>query len=391
MKYCFYYIDDLLGQERCTEIMGVLEYCGLYEQVEIKSIRPLGKVDINKKNIFFFIGWKVHPIKTLLSYKEEIEWCNKNDVDVIYDFSMESINHIVQMEYCDVTPNKFKILCNPVYESVDSKWLPYIEGFDFFPPNSALMDGMVYKEDEYHVSRPPEDIKRKYFFSMFMGNVVRKQRAFTLSGLMSEGLLDNSFYSTFISRGTPNNRYTEDQISPNWLLTLDDINEFKYGDFLKNNINKITIDKFFDKPDYDNIDHFLMWNLYRIPIQMYQSYFNIVIETLQPGSFTFFTEKTYKPIIAEKPFIILGSNNQNKVLESNGYEIFEEIFDYSFESLDLIGQIETFIKEIKRVENEPRSIFDQPSVVEKIRHNKNRYIEVSSKEYTKENLVRILS
>ena len=52
-------------------------------------------------------------------------------------------------------------------------------------------------------------------------------------------------------------------------------------------------------------------------------------------------------------------------------EIFPEIFDYSFEDhdQDYLSYIEGFIAEIKRISEQPLSIFDQPSVLEKIKHN----------------------
>lgn len=46
----------------------------------------------------------------------------------------------------------------------------------------------------------------------------------------------------------------------------------------------------------------------------------------------FITEKTYRPILLEQPFICLGGKNQNRELIKLGFELYDEIFDYSFDS-----------------------------------------------------------
>ena len=98
-------------------------------------------------------------------------------------------------------------------------------------------------------------------------------------------------------------------------------------------------------------------------------------------------------MIAEKPFIICGTLYQNHYLKSLGFEIFPEIFDYSFEDLDqdYFQYIEGFIAEIKRVSEQPLSIFDQPSVLEKIKHNKDLITQLGSKENIRNRLINLLS
>ncbi len=69
-------------------------------------------------------------------------------------------------------------------------------------------------------------------------------------------------------------------------------------------------------------------------IENYPDYlFDIVVEsTLQTN---FFTEKTFKPVFWGKPFVILGSPNQNTILRDLGYETFPEYFDLTSDS-DLV-------------------------------------------------------
>ena len=98
---------------------------------------------------------------------------------------------------------------------------------------------------------------------------------------------------------------------------------------------------------------------------------------------SYHTEKTMKPIYAQLPFIIYArpheghKNGEPNVLNSNrrikklGYEIFEEVFDYSFEDKGLTaeGMMDEFIKELIRVKKEGRKIWEQPSIKEKVRYN----------------------
>jgi hypothetical protein len=48
----------------------------------------------------------------------------------------------------------------------------------------------------------------------------------------------------------------------------------------------------------------------------------------------FLTEKTYMPIIHKRPFITFSVPNYHKALQELGFELFDNIFDYSFDSID---------------------------------------------------------
>lgn len=48
----------------------------------------------------------------------------------------------------------------------------------------------------------------------------------------------------------------------------------------------------------------------------------------------FLTEKTFMSILYEQPFIIYGSPGIHQLLVEHGFELYDEIFDYSFDSYD---------------------------------------------------------
>lgn len=122
-----------------------------------------------------------------------------------------------------------------------------------------------------------------------------------------------------------------------------------------------------------------------------QTYFTVVVETtvgtdtLGPSGTTpelFITEKTYKPIAYKHPFMILGSPNTLKSLKSNGFETYDNLFDESYDS------IEVFENRLDKVYNNILTFdynkYKDPSIEQKIKHNHNLFY---NKEIVKQRLV----
>jgi len=87
---------------------------------------------------------------------------------------------------------------------------------------------------------------------------------------------------------------------------------------------------------------------YRPPKQFYQSFMQIVTETTI--SKNFITEKTIIPILLKKPFLILSSQNFHKILTNYGFKLYDEIFDYNFDSLPSVDErINGLIFNIKKI------------------------------------------
>ena len=82
---------------------------------------------------------------------------------------------------------------------------------------------------------------------------------------------------------------------------------------------------------------------------------NALIELVSETSaeVTFITEKTLRPIFLEQPFICLGAVNQNLDLLKYGFELYDEIFDYSFDTKpDLKDRINGIIQNLDKLKNE---------------------------------------
>jgi S-adenosylmethionine/arginine decarboxylase-like enzyme len=88
---------------------------------------------------------------------------------------------------------------------------------------------------------------------------------------------------------------------------------------------------------------------YIIPRQYFESLFDIVSEATHHC--IFITEKTVKALYYKKPFIVFGAQGFHKYLKELGFELYDEIFDYSFDNEpDLEKRADLFAKEVKKLE-----------------------------------------
>jgi len=93
------------------------------------------------------------------------------------------------------------------------------------------------------------------------------------------------------------------------------------------------------------------------------------------GPWPFVTEKTFKPIQYQHPFMIYGQSNTLEFLHNLGFETFENLFDESYDTINTEyvsdhndlqdGKLKIIINNVKNFEKGPRDLLTQ----EKIRHN----------------------
>lgn len=88
----------------------------------------------------------------------------------------------------------------------------------------------------------------------------------------------------------------------------------------------------------------------QIPMQLQNNFMQLVCEST-PDQF-FLTEKTATPLLYNKIFLIVGNKDFHKNLVNMGFKLYENLFDYSFDSLDNIeDRIEGIVENIKRYKN----------------------------------------
>jgi len=129
---------------------------------------------------------------------------------------------------------------------------------------------------------------------------------------------------------------------------------------------KINIDDF-------NVDKCIV-DEYSKKLLQPNSLLALVTETFHRTNFI--TEKTFRPIFLEQPFIAFGGKNQNKELVNLGFELYDEIFDYSFDSLDsLEGRADGIVDNLKKIKDE--NYYDiYELLLPKIKRNKYRIMEI---------------
>lgn len=66
--------------------------------------------------------------------------------------------------------------------------------------------------------------------------------------------------------------------------------------------------------------------------QYFESVFDLVLESTIETCF--YTEKTYKPLILGKPFIIYGKQNINSNLKGLGFKLYTEVVNYDFDNIE---------------------------------------------------------
>lgn len=103
---------------------------------------------------------------------------------------------------------------------------------------------------------------------------------------------------------------------------------------------------------------------------------NLVSETSYFHASIFITEKTFKPILLNQIFIVIGACNQNKILTKYGFLIFDELFDYSYENeIELDKRITGVVENLLKLKDSNYlEIYNK--VCYKLNHNRNRAIEI---------------
>jgi hypothetical protein len=100
------------------------------------------------------------------------------------------------------------------------------------------------------------------------------------------------------------------------------------------------------------------------------TYFSIVAETTVSTPELFITEKTFKPIAYQHPFLILGQPKVLNYLRSQGFETYNNIFDESYDDeYDLDKRLEKIINNVKEFNQIPYDAI----TLEKLIHNQSLF------------------
>jgi len=100
------------------------------------------------------------------------------------------------------------------------------------------------------------------------------------------------------------------------------------------------------------------------------TYFSLVIETLQHGNSPWMTEKVFKACAYYHPFLVVGQQGVLKLLKNMGFETYDNMFDESYDSIqDFDARLDAIIKNIDHFKEEP---YDQETQ-RRLRHNHDHF------------------
>ena len=107
-----------------------------------------------------------------------------------------------------------------------------------------------------------------------------------------------------------------------------------------------------------------------VPLEYIQSCIDLVTESYVDESIAL-TEKTFKPISLRKPFILLSARNSHLFVKKLGFQLYEELFDYSFDHKSFDVRFKSIIKQIKSILSMPTYALHVKieSIKEKIQYN----------------------
>ena len=112
-----------------------------------------------------------------------------------------------------------------------------------------------------------------------------------------------------------------------------------------------------------------------VPVEYYQTNCDLVLEATIDT--LFITEKTWKPIVFKKPFLVWGGKGIHTKLKELGFELYEELFDYSFDnSSSRLDDLCNTIQPYMLMEPSMLGTSIDLTIKKKIEYNFNHYCEL---------------
>ena len=241
-------------------------------------------------------------------FKEYIEYVNDNNIHVVIDAMYEA--NVMKFHHCEITSPTTLLTAN--LNLKEHNHFDNVITIPYFVLQSYILYTQEFKVQPISFQEHINSTKKSF---LCLNGVNRDSRRYVYDYLRNNNLLDNAIFSF-------TNRNAGEKIMSDYptILLEDDV---------PNNDDGVTWDNTFNRN----------WFL--------KTYFNLVTESsakndassgpmpLTNFDNTFFTtEKTIKPIFNCHPFICIADKNYHANLkQSFGFEMYDEIFDYSFDSI----------------------------------------------------------
>ena len=235
------------------------------------------------------------PDKTIVFEDFEMYWPGKGDRHHELHFNKIS-NPLTERDY----------MITSCITSTDHMWpVPYVYNNYHFVKTHEVNKKQILPQ----AYLGPE--KRLYLADVLLGNP-KPHRATFFKLLRANSMLDRCIVNLF---GIYKSKF---------LTTVDD----KPQQIIDN--ATVVVDRYINTTD--QLNNFFVSQYISLPI-MNASWYSIVGETVPDNDCFFVTEKTAKPLMAGRPFIMLGGKHYLKHLRSLGFQTFSPVIDESYDEI----------------------------------------------------------
>jgi hypothetical protein len=260
---------------------------------------------------------------------------------------------------------------------IDVIYKPYLLGFLADHYKDILHTPIEHNDTIIGLLSADEYInsEKKKFFLSYNKNTTKTFRVQLLLWLMKTGIIDDSYVSILIKNGNfDRSRLRSDKDELYDLIAW--FNQFEQKGF-----NVLD----WDYPNHQN-DVFSSLK-YTTKSHYADTVFNIITETTCDTNSLNLTEKSFKGIANCHPYLVIGDVNTHKHIKDLGFELYEDLIDYSFDSIDDSEiRLNSALKEVKRIYNiGGNGILEwYKKNIDKIEHNKSKFFEYKFSDMIKE-------
>ena len=359
-----------------------------------------------------------------------IIWALNKNIKIILDFSGEVLNNdlhrtIKKHENFIKNNNNVKILTN---WKQDIEPPSYIIDSNFFEYQTRIRSDLNKKNPDIF---PTND--KKYLYTLFTGDLKKTFNQSILIKLMYADVLKYGFYTGLIDI-PPETQSPQDEgldgeweckkiigelpgqkrqglnyIMQKWPYLTDDEKKWLRKNYQKIFKHKVAGELGFHGEASFHQEHYESHYCYIVEThhENYEWKSNCIAEEYKSwgeleqhetgkwldeygiNSFNFYTEKTFKYIYQGVPFFIINKKYNKNLKKFYGYEIFEELFDYSIENVSHTNAMVDSIKDQILHFNKNGIDTNNKITLEKIQFNKNLFLRRSSKKSFENELNRI--
>lgn len=286
--------------------------------------------------------------------------------EVRYGYVVDTMLHNLWEEY----PGMYMFDCgfpNPMYTKKTIQSHPHYMGFPFMIPRTTSLpcNGILVHGEQYN-----ENIATKRWDFNHLSSTWRLEKFLTFYYLQKYGVR-----SCVQSYRPPKD--------VEWAIGIIKNEARTRSVEITDIVNRLKADPVFYR---DGIvlpyhDHDYSINVRMHPKGLYRdSVFSLVSESYHGAEerVLFVTEKCIQPMLNAHPCLIKGTMGINAYLKSLGFEIYEEIFDYGFDSEDCMFRRADLVAQQMRDFNRAIVLDNMKTVLEKVSHNKNQLLNFHS-------------